>query len=60
MDRWENKSPEERAHIQRKQKEIADRWSKQQAQKKKSNSEDATKGEREKERDKNHSRLQGR
>lgn len=34
MDRWENKTPEERAQIQKRQKEIADRWSKQQAQKK--------------------------
>lgn len=60
MDRWENKSPEERAQIQKRQKEIADRWSKQQVQKKKSNSEAASKGERERERGRDNSRGQGR
>ena len=60
MDRWENKTPEERAQIQKRQKEIADRWSKQQAQKKKPNSEAASKGERERELGRDNSRGQGR
>lgn len=60
MDRWENKTPKERAQIQKRQKEIADRWSKQQAQKKKPNSEAASKGERERERGRDHTRGQGR
>lgn len=60
MDRWENKTPEERAQIQKRQKEIADRWSKQQAQKKKPNSEDASKGKRERELGRDHTRGQGR
>lgn len=60
MDRWENKTPEERAQIQKRQKEIADRWSKQQAQKKKPNSEATSKGERERERGRDHTHGQGR
>ena len=54
MDRWEDKSPEEKARIQQRQKEIADKWAKQQSQKKNSNStsEAESRGERIRERGK--------